>query len=340
MKVLLTGAAGTVGHHTLYQLLEKKHNVTVIEIKNKKNIKKLKPYFNKINLIWGSINNKELIINVVKNQDIVIHLAGLIPPFADFHPELTKQINYCGTENIVEAIKEYNNKCVLMFSSSISVYGDRVKNYNIKLGDELNISKGDYYALIKKETEEMIKKSGINYIIYRLTAIMDVPKIDPLMFHMPLDTKIEISSARDTARAFVNGIEHINLLNKNIYNLGGGESCRTTYRELLKNCFKIYGLKYSYLDEKAFAEKNFHCGYYIDGDILNDIVNFRQDTLDTYYRYLEKNVSKLKKLITRVFSYFIISNLNSNSEPKKSLRENNKELIERFYYNKENKFDK
>ena len=27
---------------------------------------------------------------------------------------------------------------------------------------------------------------------------MDIPKVDPLMFHMPLDTKLEIATARDT----------------------------------------------------------------------------------------------------------------------------------------------
>jgi nucleoside-diphosphate-sugar epimerase len=334
MRVLLTGAAGTVGHHVIKQLIDKNYDVTIIELKNKKNIKRLKPYADKVHLIWGSIIDRKLINEIIINQDIVIHLAGLIPPYADKNPELTRQVNYFGTKNIVDAIANLNNKCFLMFASSISVYGDRVNDYGIKVTDKLNISEGDYYAFVKQETEAMIEKSNIDYTIFRLTAIMDIPQIDPLMFHMPLDTKLEIATASDTARAFVNGIEHINTLNGNIYNLGGGEKCRTTYREFLKECFKIYGLNYSYLDESAFAEKNFHCGYYLDGDILNNIVNFRNDTLDTYYDYLKNNTGELKRVITKILSYFIISSLNKHSEPKIALIKNMKGLVNRFYYKK------
>lgn len=331
MKVLVTGASGTIGYHVIPKLLEKNHEVTVIKLNNKKNLKRLKPYMDKINIVWGSIVDKELVKEIMKNQDVVIHLAGLIPPFTDKNPELTKQVNYDGTENTIEAIKESKKDIFLMFASSIAVYGDRLDKYNIKVTDELKIKKNDYYPIIKKQTEDLIIRSGINYTIFRLTAIMDVPKVDPLMFHMPLDTRMEIASANDTAKAFVNGIDHIKELNGKIYNLGGGEECRIVYRDFLKNCLDIYGLNYKYLDEKAFAEKNFHCGYYEDGNILNDIVNFREDTLETYYKYLRENVSNTKRIITKMFSYYIIYILNQRSEPYKARKTKNKSLIQRFF---------
>lgn len=331
MKVLLTGAAGTVGHHLITELLKKDYEVTAIEIKNKKTLKRLKPYFGKINIIWGSITDKNLINSLIENKDVVIHLAGLLPPFAEEHRELTKQVNYFGTENIVKAIEEKNSKCFLMFASSISVYGDRLKNSNITIKDKLQVDENEYYALIKKETEDMIRNSKINYTIYRLSAIMDLPKTDPLMFNMPLETKIEIVSARDTARAFANGIEHLDKLNKNTYNLGGGEECRTTYKDFLKGVFNIYGLKYSKLDQSAFADKGFHCGNYLDGDVLNDIVDFRQDTLETYYNYLKEHVSNAKRNATRIFSDVIISKLNKTSKPKQAVKNNDEKLIARFF---------
>lgn len=331
MKVLLTGAAGSIGHHVLEQLLNAEHEITILDIKSKKNKKILKPFYNKINLAWGSITDVKKIKDLIKNQDIVIHLAGLIPPFADKHPGLTKQINYFGTKNIVDAIRNLNKNCFLMFASSISVYGDRVKKYLISIKDKCKISNGDYYAKIKKDTEKMIRNSGIDYTIFRLSAIMDVPKIDPLMFHMPLDTKLEIATARDAARAFVKGIGYKEQLNHNVYNLGGGKDCRITYRDFLKECFKIYGLNYKYLDEKAFATQNFHCGYYIDGDILNDLIDFRRDTLTTYYKYLGDHVGGFKKELTKLLSYFILLRLNKSSEPSGALKKNNKGLIARFF---------
>lgn len=331
MKVLLTGAAGSIGHHALEQLLCTKHTITVLEIKNKKTVKRLRPYYNKINLAWGSITDVSTINELIINQDIVIHLAGLIPPVADKNPKLTKQVNYFGTKNIVDAIKSLNKHCFLMFASSISVYGDRVDNYSISVNDQCKISEGDYYAQIKKETEEMIQKSGIEYTIFRLSAIMDVPKIDPLMFHMPLDTKLEITTARDTARAFIKGIEYRKILNHKIYNLGGGKDCRTTYRDFIKKCFKIYGLNYKHLDERSFANQNFHCGYYIDGNQLNDLIDFRRDTLTTYYKYLGNNINGFTYKMTKLLSYFIIRKLNKSSEPRKAINENNESLIARFF---------
>lgn len=316
MKVLLTGGAGTVGHHALIQLLHAKHTVTVLEIKTRKSEKILKPYMDRINLVWGSITDKKIVESVIFDQDAVIHLAALIPPYTDNHKNETKKINYTGTKVLVNAIEKLNPNCFFLFSSSISVYGDRLENYSIKVGDELKINKDDYYAFIKEKTEKMIKGSGIDYTIFRLTAIMDIPSLNPLMFHMPLLTRLEIASASDTARAFVKALNYKDLLNKKTYNLGGGPRCRTTYEEFLKKCFEIYGLNFKYLKKNRFAKGNFHCGYYEDGDILNNILHFRMNTLNTYYKYLSENTNKYKKMLNKIASPFIISYLNYKSDFK------------------------
>lgn len=54
MKVLITGGAGTVGYHTIRALLDSKHDITAIELKTKNNIKRLKKFKDKINIIWGA----------------------------------------------------------------------------------------------------------------------------------------------------------------------------------------------------------------------------------------------------------------------------------------------
>ncbi|MDO9593334.1 MAG: hypothetical protein Q7I98_09175, partial [Erysipelotrichaceae bacterium] len=82
---------------------------------------------------------------------------------------------------------------------------------------------------------------------------------------------------------------------------------------------------------KAFADRNFHCGYYIDGDELNEIISFRQDTLETYYNYLRGHVSFFQKQMSTIFSYFIISHLNQKSEPRIALKSNNMDLIKKYF---------
>lgn len=254
--------------------------------------------------------------SLVNGKDAVIHLAAIIPPLSEKNPELTYSVNFNGTKNIVDAIKKVNKECFLLFSSSISIYGDRLKNYNIKVNDSLTPVEHDYCAIVKKETERYIEESNINYSIFRLTGIMDIPKPNPLMFHMPLATKLEIATAKDTGIAFSNALNYKNKLNKNIYNLGGGLLCRTTYKDFLKESFKRMGLDYKYLNESYFAKSGFHCGYYIDGDKLNNIINFQKDTLEDYYNYMEKNISFIQKIITKLFSKKIVEKINNSSEFK------------------------
>jgi nucleoside-diphosphate-sugar epimerase len=331
MKVLLTGAAGNVGLVTLKKLLDNKYDVIALELYTKKNKKKLKKYENKAKIVYGSINDEDLITSLVNKVDAIIHLAAIIPPLADLKPKLAKQVNFFGTLNIVNAIKGLENKPFLIFSSSISVYGDRVDNCYINVSDKLKPSEGDYYAVTKIEAEELIKTSNIPYTIFRFTAIMGYPKIDPLMFHMPLDTKIEIASNVDAATALVNALKHKTELKGNIYNLSGGEKCRTTYREFLNNMLKIYGLNPKHLKETSFATQNFHCAYYEDNNKLNDILNFQNDTLATYYKRVRKEINPLIKILSRIFSRSILYFLQKKSEPMLAVKNKEINLINRFF---------
>ncbi|MEG2351313.1 MAG: NAD(P)-dependent oxidoreductase [Bacilli bacterium] len=330
-KVLLTGAAGNIGLETLKQLVNAKYDVTVLELLNKKSKRRLHPYKNKIKIIYGSINDYNLVVKSVKNQDVIIHLAAIIPPLADKNPELTRKVNYFGTLNIIKAIEKENPKCFLLYSSSVSIYGDRISNPWIKVGDPLLPSEGDYYALTKIETEDIIKKANINYSIFRLTGIMGHPATDPLMFHMPLDTKMEIASTVDTALAFKNAVEKTKELNGKTFNLGGGKECRTTYREFLAKMFKVYGLNIKYLTDVAFAEKNFHCGYFLDSDKLNNILHFQTDNLTTYYNRVKKETKGIIRFFSKIFSKPIIYFLEKKSEPLQAKKKNNYNLIDRFF---------
>ena len=74
-----------------------------------------------------------------------------------------------------------------------------------------------------------------------------------------------------------------------IFNLGGGEKCRLTYRQLLeKKAFELYGLGKLNFHPKTFAEKNFHCGYMVDSDDLEGILKFRTHTLNDYFLMTQK----------------------------------------------------
>ena len=144
---------------------------------------------------------------------------------------------------------------------------------------------------------------------------------------------MEIASPNDTARAFINAIDKQEQLSHKIFNLGGGESCRIIYDDFLSHSFKIYGLGKLDFPLKTFAEKNFHCGYYEDGDILNNILNFRKDTMFNYYDNQKKNVSFLKKIAISIFQKPIKIYLQSQSEPLAAYVNNDIKSINHYLKN-------
>ncbi|HLV40258.1 NAD(P)-dependent oxidoreductase [Xanthomarina sp.] len=330
-NILLTGASGTVGFEALNQLLEKGcYNVTVFDKKSKLSVEKLAPFENEINLIFGDITNPSDLEKIV-NMDAVIHLAAIIPPLADEMPELAKNVNTKGTQNLIQQLEKHSPKAFFMYSSSISVYGDRIENPYIQLGDPLIPSEGDAYALTKIEAEQHVQKSKLDWTIFRLAAIMGNHKISKLMFHQPLNTALEIATPRDTARAFVNGIEKQNSLSKQIYNLGGGESCRISYEHFLERSFAIFGLGKLDFPKHAFADKNFHCGYYADGEFLEKIVTFRQDTLEDFFKMEATKVSTIKRIAASLFKKPIKWYLLKLSEPYDAFKAKDKKQMQHYF---------
>lgn len=332
-NILLTGASGTVGFEVLKFLYSDRNefNITLFDIKSKKTKKKFRSYRKNIEIIYGDITNNEDIRKACFNKDFVIHLAAIIPPFADDFPEYSNKVNINGTENLIKNLEELSPNVFFMYSSSISVYGDRLENPYIKVNDLITASEGDEYAKTKIKAEQIIYNCKLDWCIFRLAAIMGNHKISKLMFHMPLDTSLEIATPENTARAFVNAIYKKELLSKKIFNLGGGNAYRTTYKEFLIRSFKISGLGKLDFPKKSFADKNFHCGYYQDGDNLEEILHFRTGTIEDYYNSVKMNTSYLRKILTSIFKKLIKKLLLLKSEPYIAFQKNDVKLKTHFF---------
>lgn len=335
IRVLVTGAAGNIGQE-LIKMLTRRHNqfeVSVFDLNSPKNREFFDRYFDKINIFYGDVTDPTSLRDAIQNQDIIIHLASIIPPLAFREPELTKHVNIGGTANLVTSIEEYSPNAFLIIASSVAVYGDRLTNPYINIGDPLNPVAGDNYAASKIEMEKIVQASSLNWTIFRLSAVMGVGNhVSPeLMFRVPLEQIMEICTPRDVARALTNSIYKVEELRGKVFNLGGGAVCTTTFGELLKKNFEIYGLGALDFPKNAFATKNFHCGYYEDGDELNNILDFRRDTLDDYYKQLKAKTPKLQRLATMGVSKLVKSYLLSKSEPYEAWINNDEEKKKLYF---------
>lgn len=303
-KVLVTGAGGTVGLQVIRFLLsEGKYEITALELKNKHVYKRLRPFRKRINIVFGDINDSAIVDALVKDHDVVIHLAGVLPPLANVRDDLCKEIDLNGTKQLVDSIKDYNPDCFFLYSSSTSVYGKQEKFENITVKTKSNLDDYDYYSKYKLESEKYIKENLKNYSILRLAYILGDPGPEGLIYNITPDSKCELLSAEDAGYAFVCAIDFQKEVNRKTFNVSGGEKFRTKYSDYLIHVFKTYGLSFRFLSAYLFAEKNYYGGYYEDGNKLDDLLHFRSKNLDVYYNTLHKYKYKISRIIPRLLAY-------------------------------------
>jgi UDP-glucose 4-epimerase len=126
MRVLVTGGAGYIGSHTVRELINKGHSVTVLDSLSKGHEEAVDP---RATLIVGSTANLELLVQRLKAHQIeaVIHFAAdievgesVIDPYKYYHN------NFSNSLTLLHAmIRAHVNKFV--FSSTAAVYGNPEK---------------------------------------------------------------------------------------------------------------------------------------------------------------------------------------------------------------------
>jgi len=311
-RVFLSGVTGAMGFPGMKALLEDKDEIDLVVLArpSEKNKKKLKPFsgINGLTIIWGDLTNYDDVKTCVKDADVVLHVGALVSPQADYFPKEALKINYGGTVNIVKAIKELKQaeKTRLLYIGTVAETGDRMPPIHWgRVGDPVNSSFFDYYAVSKIAAERYVIESGLPYwVSLRQTGMMGpvmAATEDPIMFHNCLDNVLEFASDRDSAILLRNLCrkERQGVLGNNfwghIFNIGGGESCRASMFQIFEKVFGAIGItNLSHtLDSKWFATRNFHGQYYLDSDKLNDILQFRNDGMEYFYQEYLKNLGVL-----------------------------------------------
>jgi len=296
MRGLLTVAIGNVGRSTLEALHARGDEVAVLEADTETN-RRLAPLLARgDSLIYGDVRDPGIARKALEGREAVIHLAALIPPGADKAPDLAHSINVGGTANLLEAARRLPSPPRFVLASSIAAYGDRLQTPWIRTGDALDPNQDDGYGRSKVEAEALVKESGLPWSILRLSYIVWRKKLqrDPLMFHMPPSTKIEVCHTEDTGRAFSSAARESGAEGQT-FNIGGGEACRTTFRDYLDRMFALFGLGSSaFLPDGVFAAKGFHCGWYADSDHAEAVLGFRKKTIEDYYREVSEEVRNLR----------------------------------------------
>lgn len=276
MKVLITGAFGSLGSNVLSLLEESEHEITCFVRKSRKAKKIASKLSSKFKIFFGDIRNLDDVSKVIQNQDIIIHLAAIVPPrFTHESLDYSKAVNVDGVKNIIKAMKKENPKAKLLYPSSVAVFGDvRNRGACVLASDEpTNPNDDDIYAQQKVQAEELIQQSGLTWSIFRFGFMPNVSnlKFDPMMFDVPLDTNMEIIHVKDAALAIVHALDKKEIWGK-ILHLAGGKSCRLTYKEFVGGMLTAMGL--GVLPDEAFGNNDFHCAFF-DTDYSQKLLQYQ-----------------------------------------------------------------
>eukprot|EP00833_Pecoramyces_ruminatium_P009474 jgi/Orpsp1_1/1183506/evm.model.c7180000085506.1 len=276
-SVLLTGAAGGMGYESLKQMVEDglDYEIIALDLPGEKTEEKLMKYKDneRVTIIMGDLTDYSVVLNAVKGCDMIIHIAALVPPIADYFPKKSMEVNYSSTKNFIKAIYELGQENTTKYVSigTVAETGDRMPPVHWgRVGDPIKPSVYDYYAVSKIAAERLVVESGLKYwVSLRQTGIMGpaMAKVrDDIQFHNPLENVLEYVSDRDSGRAMRNLIafESNGTLPEDfwghIYNIGGGESCRVSTLEMYKIMYGEMGFTSldSVIEPKYVATRNFH----------------------------------------------------------------------------------
>ena len=167
MRFVVTGGAGFVGSYLVKLLVEKGHEITVIDNLHKGKKENLEQVIDQIKFLNIDIRNYDLIEKNMRDIDGVFHQAALTVVQDSFkHPEEYQSVNVDGTENIFKIANKNNFKVV--YASSSSVYGHQdnvpiLENFSKKPINPYGQTKLDDEILAEKYSELGTKIIGLRY---------------------------------------------------------------------------------------------------------------------------------------------------------------------------------
>ncbi|MCX8000353.1 MAG: SDR family oxidoreductase [Leptospiraceae bacterium] len=155
MKILLTGATGSLGKVVLEDLLSLGHEVLTLgkthpDISHSKHL----------HITFDFRKDSKLDLSFI--PDAIIHMAGIVRGQAKDETEYQK-VNVQSTELLVNLASKCNSKFI--YTSSASVYGD-----GLDLKENSPLKGSSFYAKSKISAEKLIESKLENFVIFRVAS--------------------------------------------------------------------------------------------------------------------------------------------------------------------------
>ena len=256
-RILVIGGAGFVGSHVVDQLLDQPvREIVVLDnlVRGSRANLARAAEDDRVELVEGSITDRELLGRLMEGTDYVFHLAALWLYECVHEPRSAVEVNIVGTFNVIEAAQAAGVKKVI-YSSSASVYGDALET---PMTEDHPFNNRTTYGATKIAGEQLIRafheQHGLDYVGLRYMNVYG-PRMDYkgtyVSVIMKVLDKIEAGEAPqifgDGSQAYdfvhVSDVARANILalksDATDVNLNVGTGVKTTIRELVDALLEI-----------------------------------------------------------------------------------------------------
>ncbi len=284
--VLVTGGAGSVGKRVVQRLCKEGYAVRVFDLPNM-DYAGLEGTEG-IEVLRGDITQLTSVQQAVEGVSAVIHLAALLPPTSEQCRELTFTVNVEGTSRVAEALKRVNPNAPLVFSSSISTYGDTTGAKSPVTIDHPQQAL-DIYAESKIVAEKFLRESYPNAVILRISGI-SVPSIQspPEVWPFMTNQRIEFIHRDDVVSALCAAAK-VEEAKGQVFNIAGGVTWRITGRTYIKDYYDLLGVP---IEEARFQEHPGWCDWY-DTEESQRVLRYQNTSYQAHLGQLRDEIKKM-----------------------------------------------
>jgi len=126
MRVFITGGAGFIGSHLADHYVNAGHQVTLLDNFSTGSRANIAHLNGKVSTIDGDIRNVELIDQLTKDSDLVLHMAAALGVNTILESPLeSMSTNIAGSEVVLNAAAKYNKRIII--ASTSEIYGKNPK---------------------------------------------------------------------------------------------------------------------------------------------------------------------------------------------------------------------
>jgi nucleoside-diphosphate-sugar epimerase len=284
--VLITGGAGSVGRILVSRLRQDRRAVRVFDL----------PMMNYaglegedgIEVIKGDITDVDTVRRAVDGVEAVIHLAAILPPASERDRAKTFAVNVDGTAHLVRALERLAPQAMLVFSSSVSTYGDtsqepppvRVSHVQRAI---------DVYAESKIAGEQALRDSRAAWVILRIAGIA-VPAFQepPAVWPFMPDQRVELVHRDDAVTAIHQAATAPGARGK-VLNIAGGPTWQITGREYVGRLYDLLGVP---IEEATFRTSPGWVDWY-DTQASQELLRYQNTPYGTFLAQIEAEIARL-----------------------------------------------